>query len=225
MSDIRVLVIYAQPVVGAGLDLLIKQHSGFHTLSCSYEDNILERVSAFKPHIVIIDLHKDNLTEELQVCHTISETPSDKMILALTTGNFNRSPMLMAEAFEAGADGVLNRDTLQIEELVIALQKLAAGQALWNSRELRRALRNCKVSSDAGEIVRAMEGLTPREHEVFKLILEGARNAMIAEQLQISERTVQGHVSSVLVKLNVRSRTEAVAAYYRWKLELENISS
>ena len=62
-------------------------------------------------------------------------------------------------------------------------------------------------------------GLTARELEVLALLVEGLRNAQIAERLVVSEKTVDHHVSAILRKLDVRTRAEAAAEATRWGLK------
>ena len=88
-----------------------------------------------------------------------------------------------------------------------------AGEALTHQQaieEARQVLADAQASGDASPV-----GLTPREVEVLALIVEGQSNPQIADALFISRRTVQIHVSNILAKLGVSSRTEAAALAVR----------
>lgn len=212
-----VLIVDSQPIVGAGLDRLLAEQTEFVTAACTLTD-ALPCIELHQPRIVIINLHQHNLSEELQLCRALADVPGERTLLLLAphTPTWNT---VLVDAFEAGADGVLDRDELQVEALVAALTELTAGRSLWNMRELRQALGSRRAdTAKISEIARAVAEFTAREREVFDLLAAGLPNADIAERLSLSERTVQGHVSNVLQKLGVNSRAEAVAAYCKWQL-------
>jgi DNA-binding NarL/FixJ family response regulator len=111
-----------------------------------------------------------------------------------------------AQALRAGALAALPRDAAP-EQIAAAIQAAAAGLAAALPDDLQRAL-----PAAAGPL---SEPLTPREVQVLRMVADGLGNKQIAWQLGISEHTVKFHVTSIMAKLNVSSRTEAVAAGIR----------
>jgi len=104
-------------------------------------------------------------------------------------------------AVKAGAIGYLLKDT-QSDELRRAIKAAAGGQVQLSPAAAARLMREVRAPEP-------VEALTPRETEVLRALAGGLANKEIARQLDISEKTVKTHVSSVLAKLGVQSRTQA----------------
>lgn len=104
-------------------------------------------------------------------------------------------------AIRAGAIGYLLKDT-EADELCRAIKAAAAGQVQLSPAAAARLMRQVRAPEDPDE-------LTPRELEVLRLVAEGLANKEIARKLSIGEKTVKTHVSSILSKLGVLSRTQA----------------
>jgi DNA-binding NarL/FixJ family response regulator len=72
-----------------------------------------------------------------------------------------------------------------------------------------------------GHVLTRVQRLSDRELEVFGLLAEGASNRAISSQLRITERTAKAHVSQILIKMDLRSRTQVAIAAFAWKLRIE----
>jgi DNA-binding NarL/FixJ family response regulator len=132
-------------------------------------------------------------------------------ILVLTT--FDVDEYVYA-AIRAGANGFLLKD-VQPAELVAAIRVVAAGNALFAPDATRRLLERFAANPiGAPAEGRSLENLTEREREILRLIANGLSNAELAAHLHLSETTVKTHVSSMLRKLGVRDRVQAVIAAY-----------
>ena len=129
-------------------------------------------------------------------------------ILVLTT--FDLDEYVYA-AIRAGANGFLLKD-VQPAELVAAIRVVAAGNALYAPAATERLLE--RFAASAPTEARSIDGLTDREREILRLIAGGLSNAELAAQLHLGETTVKTHVSSMLRKLGVRDRVQAVIAAY-----------
>lgn len=215
MESPRMLIVNKQPVIAEALALLIRQHTGFVTETCLTRQDVAAQIARFVPDVIVLNLHDPEMTQELQLCHTLAERSGDHTVVLLASGFLLNDTALMAEAFEAGADGALNRDTLSVEALMAALRDLAAGRSLWDKRMLRQAMQRREVAERTARAAQAFEQLTRREREVLARLARGATNYEIAEQFAISERTVQKHVSNLLTKLGLVSRTQVIALYYQ----------
>ena len=115
-------------------------------------------------------------------------------------------PQLVAEALALGAAGFIPKSTPR-HEIVRALNLVAAGETYTPPH-----LQECVASTDRvdAELAQRLSSLTPQQRKVLQLLGTGKLNKEIAYEIDIAETTVKAHVSSILHKLNVYSRTQAV---------------
>jgi DNA-binding NarL/FixJ family response regulator len=168
---------------------------------------VLERVAACRPDVVLMDLHMPVLdgigaTRRLRV-----EQPAVR-VLALTT--FDDDADVFA-ALRAGALGYLLKD-VSGDRLVEAVLAAARGESVLQPSVAAKVV--ARVARMADDVPRPrpqplVEPLTEREVEVLRLLAEGASNREIAAGLFLAEGTVKNHVTAVLTKLGVRDRTQA----------------
>jgi DNA-binding NarL/FixJ family response regulator len=119
-------------------------------------------------------------------------------------------PGRFARAVEAGAAGVIHK-SIPIKEIVDAVRKLKAGEALLSPGEVVEMLR--LVSRERQEELsarRAVERLTPREREVLQALAEGLESRQIAKKLNVTVETERTHMVNILHKLGVHSRLQAL---------------
>jgi len=152
------------------------------------------------PDVVLLDLLMEPM-DGISATAAIKREHPDVEIVAMTS--FLEEERVLA-ALEAGAVGYLLKDA-EADEVVAALHAAQRGEVHLDAqvaRELARALR-------APRRAKPLERLTERELEVLRLVAEGLANKAIADKLAISERTARTHVSNVLAKLGLTSRTQA----------------
>jgi RNA polymerase sigma factor (sigma-70 family) len=129
------------------------------------------------------------------------------LVLVLTAHTDQR---YLARAVEAGAAGVLNKSA-SIDEIIGAVLRLSSGEELMSPREvvdlLRLAGRHREQDREARS---ALESLTPREREVLQALADGLKDKEIAERLNVSTETARSHMVSVLRKLGLDSRLQAL---------------
>jgi DNA-binding NarL/FixJ family response regulator len=152
------------------------------------------------PDVVLLDLLMEPM-DGITATAVIKGEHPDVEIVAMTS--FLEEERVLA-ALEAGAVGYLLKDA-EADEVVAALRAAQRGEVHLDAqvaRELARALR-------APRRDQPLERLTERELEVLRLVAEGLANKSIADRLAISERTARTHVSNLLAKLGLTSRTQA----------------
>jgi DNA-binding NarL/FixJ family response regulator len=157
----------------------------------------LSLTQAHHPDVVLMDLLMpimDGITAIGEIRRAVPETE----VLALTSVLEDAS---VVGAIRAGAIGYLLKDT-QAEELLRAIKAAAAGQVQLSPQAAARLMREVRAPESP-------ERLTERETEVLRLLAAGQANKEIARSLNIGEKTVKTHVSSILAKLGVASRTQA----------------
>jgi DNA-binding NarL/FixJ family response regulator len=141
--------------------------------------------------------------------HILAADPSAR-VLILTTFDLDE---YVYEALRAGASGFVLKDDPP-EQLIAALRTVAAGDALLSPAVTKQVIRRfAQLPRPAPPT--AVDELTARELDIFRLIAEGLSNAEISERLIISDTTVKTHVTHILQKLGLRDRVQAVVLAYQ----------
>lgn len=152
----------------------------------------LEAVMEHRPDIVLTDIEMPGMTG-LELAGKLAGNPQIKVVIVTT---FARSGYLR-RALDSGVSGYVLKDS-PIEYLADTLRRVAAGERVIASE--------LAVTAWAGQ-----DPLTDREREVLREVGEGRPNSEIAERLHLAEGTVRNYLSSAIVKLGARNRTEAYA--------------
>jgi DNA-binding NarL/FixJ family response regulator len=211
---IRVLLADDQELVRSGFRAILSAQPDMEVVG---EAGDGERAVALArdtdPDVVCMDVQMPGL-DGLEATRALTAAGSRAAVLVLTT--FDRDDYLFA-ALDAGASGFLLKNAGP-EQLVEAVRVLAAGDALLAPAVTRRVIERFGAGEAADPVVvddPAFAELTEREAEVLRHVAAGMSNAEIAALLHVGEATVKTHVSSVLLKLGVRDRVQAVVRAYR----------
>ncbi len=195
---IRILIADDHAVVRQGLRMFLTLDEEFEIIGEA--TNGAEAVSLareLQPDVVLMDLLmpvKDGIT----AIGDIRREMPDVEVIALTSVLEDAS---VVGAIKAGAIGYLLKDT-QSDELRRAIKAAAQGQVQLSPQAAARLMREVRTPDSP-------ETLTDRETEVLRLLAGGFANKEIARDLVIGEKTVKTHVSNILAKLGVQSRTQA----------------
>jgi DNA-binding NarL/FixJ family response regulator len=208
MNRIRVLIVDDQPLARAGfrsvleatgqIDVVAEAANGADAIAQAREHN---------PDVVLMDVRMP----AMDGIEATRRMPRQK-VLILTTFGLDE---YIIEALRAGASGFLLKDA-PIEELVRAVRSVAAGDAQLSPAVTKRLLDQVarRLPAAVERDHSALAQLTNRETEVLRLLAAGMSNAEIGRALVVSEPTVKTHVSSVLQKLGLRDRVQAVIYAY-----------
>lgn len=150
-----------------------------------------------KPDVVLMDLLMPGM-DGIAATRQIRQNVPDTEVIALTSVLEDEK---VFGAVRAGAIGYLLKDT-EADELRRAIKAAAAGQVQLSPQAAARLMREIRPAEE-------QDALTPRETEVLGLLARGLANKEIARELTIGEKTVKTHVSNILSKLGVLSRTQA----------------
>lgn len=218
MAATRVLVVDPHPVLASSLSASLDEDGTFAAQACTSYLEVPDCLHSFHPEIIVINVYQGSTEGALLACREIAALPGGHVIVLIAPRSVVAGELFSLDALEAGADGVLISEELDLAKLRKALTDVEAGHSLLDPKQLREALALRRTQSRAipAELAELSE-LTPRELEIADLIIGGSSTIEIAEQLGISERTVQNHISNILTKLNVRTRAEAIALLYRWR--------
>lgn len=208
--SIRVLVVDDQSMVRAGFRLLLADEPDIEVVAeASNGLEAVARAAQFHPTVVLMDIRMPEL-DGLEATRRILAADQGARVLILTTFDLDD---YVYEALRAGASGFVLKDDPP-EQLISAVRTIAAGDALLSPAVTKRVIQHfTRLNRHAPP--RAVESLTSRELEVYRLITRGLSNAEIGRELFISETTVKTHVTRLLQKLDVRDRAQAIVLAYQ----------
>ena len=200
---IRLLIADDHAVVRQGLRTFLELQEGIEVVAEAEDgEQAVAAAEQTKPDVVLLDLVMPRLGG-VEAIGRIREVSPESRVIVLTS--FFDDDKLFP-AVRAGAAGYLLKD-VQPHELVRAIKAVHDGNALLAPEVASRVLDELAATA---ERPRAADVLTAREREVLGLIAHGLSNKEIAQSLSIGEKTVKTHVSNILAKLGVQSRTQAV---------------
>jgi DNA-binding NarL/FixJ family response regulator len=164
----------------------------------------LELVGRLQPDVAVLDIRMPKLSG-IEVIDRMKERSPDTKALILTA--YDDDDYILA-LMEAGALGYLLK-TARANELIDAVQRVHLGETVLHSTIAAKVARLWSRNRDSTR-QEVAEQITPREKEVLQLAAKGLRNKAIADRLNISGRTVEGHFNGIFAKFGVTSRVEAI---------------
>ncbi|MDO5093938.1 MAG: response regulator transcription factor [Propionibacteriaceae bacterium] len=208
---VRVVLVDDQEMIRMGLRMVLESQSGIEVVGEADDgDTALELLRDVAADVVLMDVRMPRMSgvEATRLLRAQADAPS---VLILTTFDLDEYAY---DALQAGASGFLLKDT-PVEEVAAAIRHVHAGDAVVAPSTTKRLLDHFTRARppQPGATVRLAE-LTPREHEVLRLVARGLPNAEIAAQLVLAEGTVKVHVGRILTKLGLRNRVQAVVLAY-----------
>jgi DNA-binding NarL/FixJ family response regulator len=197
-APIRVLVVDDHAMVRTGLKQLIGAVADIEVVGCAANgQEAVALADKGRPHVVLMDLSMPG-EDGIEATRKIGAAHPDVHIVVLTSFS-DRERIL--RAVDAGAVGYLLKDA-EPDELIRGVRAAARGEAPF-APKAALAL----VAERAGP--QQARALTTREREVLALVAEGLPNKLIARRLEISEKTVKAHLTSVFHAIGVSDRTQA----------------
>ena len=199
---VRVLVVDDHAIVRKGICALLATEQGIEVVGeASNGREAVAQTKALQPDVILMDIVMPEMDVLEAIRHIIEYQPETR-ILVLTS--FASMDMILP-AIKAGALGYLLKDSGP-EELVQAIEQVHCGNSSLHPTIARKLLEEISQPSREGS---SIDSLTERETAVLKLVALGHSNREIANLLTVSEATVRTHVSHILAKLELSSRTQA----------------
>ena len=209
---IRILLVDDHSVVRQGLRMFLALDPDLEVIGEATDGTEAVRMAReLQPDVVLMDMLMPVMDGVAATAAIRRELP-DTEVIALTSVLEDDK---VVGAVRAGAIGYLLKDT-EADELRRAIKAAADGQVQLSPKAAARLMREVRAPDSP-------EALTERETDVLRLLAQGKSNKEIAHLLSLSEKTVKTHVSNILSKLNVPSRTQA--ALYAVRIGLASIES
>lgn len=203
----RVLIIEDDPEIRSSFAMIVDSSQKF-TVVNSYSncEDAIKHLHQDKPDIVLMDVELPGGMNGIQGTKIIKEKSPNSDIIMVTV--YEDSEMVY-EALKSGASGYITKSANYME-LLSALEEITKGGAPMSSKIARMVIDNFHLNPNSP--------LTKRETEILQLIAEGKTYTQISEELFISKETSKTHIKNIYSKLQVRSKSEAIAKANQDKL-------
>jgi DNA-binding NarL/FixJ family response regulator len=204
---IRVIVVDDHPVVRHGVSSILRYEQDITVVGVAEDGpQAIEMILAERPDVVLQDLHLPTLSG-VDVMKQVRAQQPQIRFLVLTTYDTDE---YITPALAAGAQGYLLKDS-DPQDLVRGVRSVMAGKPALEPTVAARLMGRFQTPETP-------DTLSVREREVLQWLVRGESNKEIAVRLGVSDNTIKTHVSNIIDKLGVRSRTEAVSLAVQRKL-------
>jgi DNA-binding NarL/FixJ family response regulator len=196
---IRLLLAEDHPVVRAGLERLLANEDDIELVGAARNgEEAVELADRIRPDVVLMDLSMP-VMDGIEATSRIVKAHDGAVSVVVLTSFSDRDEIIAA--LDAGASGYLLKDA-EPHELLAGVRAAARGEAPLAPKAAREVL-----ATRAQE--RPSEGLSERERDVLRLLVQGLANKRIARELGISEKTVKAHLTHIFQRIGVTDRTQA----------------
>ncbi len=209
---LKVMVVDDQALVRRGFAMVLGHEPDINVVAEA--GNGLEAIAAagtFSPDVILMDIRMPEMDGLEATAKILAEEDCTARVIILTTFDPDE---YVYRALRAGASGFVLKD-IPPEQLVEAVRTVADGGAMLSPAITQRLIQQFSEPSSVNTtLATRLERLTAREQDVLTALADGKNNAEIANQLHIGAATVKSHVSSLLSKLGLRDRAQAVVFAY-----------
>jgi DNA-binding NarL/FixJ family response regulator len=203
---LKILLVDDHEVVRLGLKALLSNYPGYEVVAeASSADEAIQKAKEYKPDVVIMDIRLPGKSG-IEATKEIIDTLPDTKILILTS--FAEDELLF-DAINAGAYGYVLKQ-IGSDDLINALEAIGRGEALLDPALTQKVFKRVREAARKATD-EAFATLSDQEIRILLLISKGNTNKEIAAEIYLSEKTVRNYVSSILSKLNLKTRSEAAA--------------
>jgi len=212
----RILIVDDHPIVRQGYAQLIGDHRDLEVCGfASTEQEALALCRERMPHLVIIDI----TLKEGHGIELIKQLVSRDVGVKILVISAHDEKIFAERALEAGALGYINKQEAT-DELIDGIRAVLAGDVYLSEQMSKRLLKRRVGNRKSNSVdVASFDQLTDRELEVFQLIGKGLTTRRIADQLQLSPKTIERYRENIKHKLNLANATELLQRATRWSLE------
>jgi DNA-binding NarL/FixJ family response regulator len=212
---IRILIADDHDIVRLGLRVALREFADLEVVADAPDGEVaISRAIECAPDVVLMDIRMPKM-DGIEATMKIKERLKGIRVLILTS---NEKQIDLFASLAAGADGYCLKDT-PIDELVRAIQTVHSGAAWLDPQIARLVLRSATAaltqSTAPGSVSAESFGLSPREIDILRLLVDGLSNREIADRLSIGPETVKSHMKHIMRKFQVTDRTMAAVKAMR----------
>ena len=201
MNPITVLLVDDHPVIRSGIRTLLEKETDINVVGEAENGHqAIQMAADLSPNVIVLDMEIPGMNG-IEVAKQLRKDGMPGRVLALSG---HSDIYYIEQLLAAGASGYLVKEEAPMN-ILEAIRGVARGEQGWLSRQVSVQIASSMSSSKEDR----NQELTAREMEVLRGVTSGKTNKGIAEDLQISEKTVEKHMDSILAKLGVASRVEA----------------
>lgn len=208
---IRVITADDQALIRGGLKMILGAQPDITVVAEAVDGlQAIDLATRQHPDIVLMDIRMPRM-DGIEATRRLVEAIPETRVVILTTFGLDR---YVYEGLQAGASGFVLKDSPP-SELVHAVRVVAGGEVLLSPAITAKLIATyVQRHPDTGHRSERMQTLSPREVEVFRLLVDGKSNSEVAATLFVTENTVKTHMTRILQKLDVRDRVQAVVYAY-----------
>ncbi|MBS4192266.1 response regulator transcription factor [Bacillus sp. FJAT-49705] len=208
-EPISILIVDDHTIVRQGLITLFTIQPDFHVVGeADNGERAVSMAAELVPDVVLMDLVMPGING-VEAIREVKKVSPRSQVIVLTSYHEDE---YIFPALRAGAISYVLKD-IEPDQLVETVKRAVQGESIMHPQVAARVVQEIRVTNPPPS--NPFSELSERELEVLRYIANGLTNAEIAEELFISEKTVKGHVSNILSKLNMLDRTKA--AVFAWK--------
>jgi len=200
---LKLLLVDDHTVFREGIGALLDLENDMQVVGgASRGEEALHLAAELRPDVILLDIAMPDM-DGIEICKRLKRSLPDAAVLVLSA--FDTEEVVTA-ALTAGASGYVVK-TIDHQRLVEGIRAIARGEMLLSPAAAARVVQQLtRTHQEKGREAEALQDLTPREREVFRLVVQGYTNAEIAERLVLSEKTVKTHVRNISNKLNLSGK-------------------
>ncbi len=201
-ANIRVILVDDHAVVRKGIREFLTEPGNIEVIAeASDGDEAIALIEQLHPDVAVLDIQMPKRSG-IDVCRHVRAQHWPIGLLILTA--YDEAPYVLA-VLQAGANGYVLK-TADADDIIQAVYDVHEGKSVLDPAIARKLM--TQLAGQASD--KPLDSLTPRETDVLQLAARGFTNKAIGAQLNVSDRTVQGHLANIFSKLHVATRTEAV---------------